>query len=143
MAIKEKIQKIELFLNECYPCHQKKYVQLYDWIISSGIPLRDFSTNRIVLDRRWLEYARKIKKENGIEPPFIVVQTDKGKYIYEYESFLKEGTKVFSKKDQDEIRNNIMTKKIDVVAEAKEKRKTKTKKAKVEKSETLSTDIGE
>lgn len=138
-----KIASVELYLNECYPCHQSKYLELYDWYHSMGLPLRNFQTKRIVLSHEWLDYARKLKKE-GIEAPFVVVTTDDGKeHIFNYEDFIKGGKEMFTKKEQDEIRSNIMTKKVEVVEEVKEKRKTKTKKANLTKKETISTDIEE
>lgn len=137
-----RVESVELYLNECYPCHQSKYLALYDWLISLGLSLRKFQTNRIVLSREWLNFAREIKKTKGIDAPFVVVHTDDGEqHIFAYEDFIKKGVKMFSKKEQDEIRNNIMTKKIEVVEEIKEKRKTKTKKANLDKQETISTDI--
>lgn len=139
-----KVASVELYLNECYPCHQSKYLELYDWFNSLGISLRNFQTNRIVLSREWLDFARKLKKDEGIDAPFVVINTDDGeKHIFAYEDFIKKGRKMFSKKEQDEIRNNIMTKKIEVVEEVKEKRKTKTKKANLKRQETISTDIEE
>lgn len=142
MAVKERVKRVELYLNECYPCHSKKYLSLYDWYISLGLPLGDYQACRIPLSREWLDYARRVKKENGIDAPFVVVYTDKGKYIYSYESFIKEGMKVFSKKDQDKIRNDILVKKIDVVSDIKTKRK-KTKKTAVKEEEVVSTSIEE
>lgn len=139
-----KVASVELYLNECYPCHQSKYLELYDWYHTLGLSLRNFQTNRIVLSREWLDFARKLKKDEGIDAPFVVINTDDGeKHIFAYEDFIKKGRKMFSKKEQDEIRNNIMTKKIEVVEEVKEKRKTKTKKANLTKKETISTDIEE
>lgn len=139
-----KVASVELYLNECYPCHQSKYLELYDWYHSTGLPLRNFHTNRIVLSREWLDFARKLKKDKGIDAPFVVIKTDDGgEQIFTYEDFKKKGMKMFTKKEQDEIRNNIMTKKIEVAEEIKEKRKTKTKKANLTKTETISTDIEE
>lgn len=139
-----KVASVELFLNECYPCHTSKYLALYDWFISLGISLRYFQTNRIVLSHEWLDMARKLKKEKGIDAPFVVIHTDDGEqHIFEYQDFIKKGMKMFSKKEQDKIHSDIMTKKIEVVEEVKEKRKTKTKKANLEKQETISTDIEE
>lgn len=141
---KPKVASVELYLNECFPCHQSKYIELYDWYISMGLPLRNFQTKRIVLSHEWLDYARKLKKDKGIDAPFVVIKTDDGgEQIFTYEDFKKKGMKMFTKKEQDEIRSNIMTKKIEVVEEVKEKRKTKTKKANLTKTETISTDIEE
>ena len=139
-----KVARVELYINECYPCHKSKYLELYDWYLSLGLSLHNFQTNRIVLSREWLDFARKLKKDEGIDAPFVVIYTDDGeKHVFAYQDFIKKGKKMFSKKEQDEIRNNIMTKKIEVVEEAKEKRKTKTKKANITKKETISTNIEE
>lgn len=139
-----KIAKVELFLNECYSCHTKKYLSLYDWYISLGMPLKNFQANRIVLSHEWLYIARKLKKEKGIDAPFVVITTEDGEqHIFAYDDFIKKGAKMFSKKEQEEIRSNIMTKPVEVVEVVKEKRKTKIKKANLKKNETISTDIEE
>lgn len=138
-----KIASVELFLNECYPCHAKKYSGIYSWIISMELPLYVFKTNRIVLSREWLEMARGLKKK-GIDAPFVVITTEDGeKHTFAYEDFLKKGVKMFSKADQDELRNKILVKKVDVVKEVKTNRKTKTKKADLKKDEVVSANIEE
>ena len=137
-----KVASVDLYLNECYPCHQSKYIELYDWFNSLGISLRNFQTKRIVLSREWLKFARELKKDKGIDAPFVVIKTDAGdEHIFSYEDFIKKGRKMFTKAEQDEIRNNIMTKKIEVAEEVKEKRKTKIKKANLKRQVTISTDI--
>lgn len=88
-----------------------------------------------------MELARNIKETKNIDAPFVVVKTDDGnEHIFAYEKFLKEGAKMFSKKDQDEIRQRILVKKVD---EVKQVRKTKTKKSTVKKDEVISTNIEE
>jgi len=139
-----KIASVELFLNECYPCHASKYSALYDWVISQGIALQKFSTNRIPLSRAWLNYARQLKQESQIDAPFVVITTEDGeKHTFAYEDFLKKGVKMFSKADQDELRNRILVKKVDVVKEVKTNRKIKTKKADLKKDEVVSANIEE
>lgn len=139
-----KVASVELYLNECYPCHSKKYLSLYDWFLSLRIPLRNFQTNRIVLSREWLNFARKVKADAGIDPPFVVIYTEDGqRYIFAYQKFIEEGKEMFSKNEQDEIRNKILTKQVEVAEEVKEKRKVKIKKANIKKAEIISTDIEE
>ena len=139
-----KVKNVELYLNECFPCNSKKYGALYDWLLEQNISLHAFRTNRIPLSREWLDFARSIKQTKNIEAPFIVVYGEDDKqYIFEYQQFMKEGKKMFSKEKCDEIRKNIMTKNIEKVEEVKQARKTKTKKTTVKKEEVISADIEE
>lgn len=140
-----KIESVKLYLNECYTCRSKKYEPLHQWFISLGLPLYQFKTYRVPLDRGWRTFADTIERNAGIKLPFVVVQTDKGGIVYQYERFLEEGIKMFSKKDEDKIWNDIMVKKVketDVkVVAVKKERKVKTKKASMKKDETISTDV--
>lgn len=140
-----KIESVKLYLNECYTCRSKKYEPLHQWFISLGLPLTEYKTYRVPLDKGWRRYAETLERNAGIKLPFVVVQTDEGGIVYQYERFLEEGIKMFSKKDEDKIWNDIMVKKVkdtDVkVVAVKKERKVKTKKASMKKDETISTDV--
>lgn len=140
-----KIGSVKLYLNECYTCRSKKYEPLHQWFISLGLPLCQFKTYRVPLDRGWRKYANTLEQNAGIKLPFVVLQTDKGAIVYQYNRFLEEGIKMFSKQDAEEIWKNIMLKKVkdsDVsVISVKKQRKVKTKKTSMKKDETISTDV--
>ncbi len=139
------VESVKLYLNECYTCRSKKYEPLHQWFISLGLPLYQFKTYRVPLDKGWRRYADAIEQNAGIKLPFVVVQTNKGAIVYQYDRFLKEGIEMFSKKDEDKIWNDIMVKKVkdtDVkVVSMKKERKVKTKKASMKKDDTIATDI--
>lgn len=139
------IESIKLYLNECYTCRSKKYEPLHQWFISLGLPLTEYKTYRVPLDRGWRRYAETIEQNAGIKLPFVIVQTDKGAFVYQYERFLEEGISMFSKRDEQEIWQNIMKKKVkdtDVsVITMKKQRKIKTKETSMKKDETISTDV--
>lgn len=140
-----KVESVKLYLNECYTCRSKKYEPLHQWFISLGLPLYQFKTYRVPLDRGWRTFADTIERNAGIKLPFVVVQTDEGGIVYQYDRFLEEGIKMFSKKDEDKIWNDIMVKKVkdtDVkVVAVKKERKVKTKKASMKKDDTIATDV--
>lgn len=139
------IESVKLYLNECYTCRSKKYEPLHQWFISLGLPLTEYKTYRVPLDKGWRRYAETLERNEGIKTPFVVVQTNKGAIVYQYDKFLKEGIEMFSKRDEEKIWNNIMIKKVkdtDVhVVSMKKERKVKTKKASMKKDETISTDV--
>lgn len=140
-----KVESVKLFLNECYTCRSKKYEPLHQWFISLGLPLYKYKTYRVPLDRGWRIFAGTLERNAGIKLPFVVVQTDEGGIVYQYDKFLEEGIKMFSKKDEDKIWNDIMVKKVkdtDVkVVAVKKERKVKTKKASMKKDDTIATDV--
>lgn len=140
-----KVESVKLYLNECYTCRSKKYEPLHQWFISLGLSLYNYKTYRVPLDRGWRAFADTIERNAGIKLPFVVVQTDEGGIVYQYDRFLEEGIKMFSKKDEDKIWNDIMVKKVkdtDVkVVAVKKERKVKTKKASMKKDDTIATDV--
>lgn len=141
------IASIELYLTECYTCRVKKYEPLYRWIVQNQIPMSAFRVCRIPLDRKWVQLAETFKQNAGIGAPFVIVRTDKGAIIYQYDKFLEEGIRMFSQEDAKKIWNNIMLKKVDdtdvKVVAVKKERKVKTKKTSMKKDETISTEVEE
>lgn len=142
-----KVESVKLYLNECYTCRSKKYEPLHQWFISLGLSLYQYKTYRVPLDRGWRAFADTIERNAGIKLPFVVVQTDEGAIVYQYDKFLEEGIKMFSQEDAKKIWNNIMLKKVDdtdvKVVAVKKERKVKTKKTSMKKSETISTEVEE
>lgn len=140
-----KVESVKLYLNECYTCRSKKYEPLHQWFISLGLSLYQFKTYRVPLDRGWRIFADTLERNAGIKLPFVVVQTDEGSIVYQYDRFIEEGIKMFSKKDESKIWNDIMVKKVkdtDVkVVAVKKERKVKTKKASMKKDDTIATDV--
>lgn len=140
-----KVESVKLYLSECYTCRSKKYEPLHQWFISLGLSLYQYKTYRVPLDRGWRKFADTLERNASIKLPFVVVQTDEGSIVYQYDRFLEEGIKMFSKKDEDKIWNDIMVKKVkdtDVkVVAVKKERKVKTKKASMKKDDTIATDI--
>lgn len=140
-----KIESVKLYLNECYTCRSKKYEPLHNWFISLGLPLFQFKTYRVPLDKGWRRFADTLERNAKIRLPFVVLQTDKGAIAYQYDKFIEEGINMFGKKDADEMWKNIMVKKVketDVaVVSMKKERKIKTKKASMKKDDTITTDV--
>lgn len=140
-----RIESVKLYLNECYTCRSKKYEPLHQWFISLGLPLTQYKTYRVPLDRGWRRYADTMAQNAGIKLPFVVLQTDEGAIVYQYDRFVEEGIKMFSRQDAEEIWKNIMLKKVkdtDVkVVAVKKERKVKTKKTNMKKDETISTEV--
>lgn len=140
-----RIESVKLYLNECYTCRSKKYEPLHQWFISLGLPLTRYKTYRVPLDRGWRRYADTMAQNAGIKLPFVVLQTDEGAIVYQYDRFVEEGIKMFSRQDAEEMWKNIMLKKVkdtDVkVVAVKKERKVKTKKTNMKKDETISTEV--
>lgn len=109
------IEKVELWLNQCYSCHSKEYQPLYDWFISLGLPLRQFESIRVPLKSEWQEFAKKMS-DRGISLPFVVIRTqfDPSGYVFQYREFVKnlERSKEvnLTKEQLVEMRNKILVK---------------------------------
>lgn len=143
-----KIQKIELYLNECYSCRSKQFEPLHAWIIGQQLPLTIYKVNRIPLKREWQNLARELNEKYHIKAPFISFEFDDDeveKQFWSYEDFEK-NLKMEENMDITDLKQiwkNIMTKPQDDVQIIKTKKpaKKKTKKAVVKKDKTVTTDV--
>lgn len=110
------IKKVELWTNVCYSCHRNDFRELHDWYLSLGMPLGNFETIRIPLKKEWQDFAKRMKDEANIEPPFVVFRVEDKDYqafIYRYEDFKEqiERNKMFiTKEEQEKIARNILVK---------------------------------
>lgn len=84
------IEKVELWLNQCYSCHSKEFQPLYNWYLSLGLPLTHFESIRVPLKPEWQDFAKKMA-EHHISLPFVVVRTEGNPegYVFEYKEFIK------------------------------------------------------
>lgn len=140
------ITKVELWTNKCYPCHSKEYVPLHQWFLSLGLPLDKFESIRIPLKKEWLEFARKMKDEARIEPPFVVIRVDSDieAFIYDYETFIKEierSEMFITKEQQDKIADSILVKQDKDTETIQLTKKVNKKQSIVKKEKTKTTEV--
>lgn len=141
------ITKVELWTNKCYPCHSKEYLPLHQWFLSLGLPLNKFESIRIPLKKEWLEFAKRMKDEARIEPPFVVIRVedkDREAFIYRYENFIKEierSEMFITREQQDEIARNILVKEEKDTETVQLTKKVNKKQSIVKKEKTKTTEV--
>lgn len=141
-----KITGIDLYLNECYGCKSAKYIPLYNWFLSLGLPLREFQSYRVPLKREWQAFAKDMKEKAHIDLPFVVVHTDEGDLMIQYENLKQEleRNKMVTPEDIERIRQNILVKKEkddSVQTVQMRKKKVAKKQAVVKQEKTVSTEV--
>lgn len=124
-----KIETIEVWTNECYSCHSKKYDAVMRFVIDNMIRLDKYQVIRIPLKREWIWKANEYRAKQNVESPFIVIKLKEGEEIVE-------SVKNFADKAE-EIRKKIMT----VKQEEPEKTKKKTTKRPAKKIMTKTASI--
>lgn len=97
----EQIELIEVWTDECYSCHSKKYDAVMRFIIDNKVQLEKYKVRRIPLKREWIQKAKEYRAKNRIDGAFVVIKKTKGKDIVE-------SVKNFKTK-ADEIAKNILT----------------------------------
>lgn len=141
-----KITGIDLYLNECYGCKSAKYIPLYNWFLSLGLPLGKFKSYRVPLKREWQEFAKDMKEKAHIDLPFVVVHTDEWDGVIQYENLKKEleRNNMVTPEDIERIRQNILIKKEkddSVQTVQMRKKKVAKKQAVVKQEKTVSTEV--
>ena len=97
----DKIELIEVWTDECYSCHSKKYDAIMRFVLDNQVKLEKYKVRRIPLKREWIHIAKEYRAKNRIEGAFVVIKKTKGKEIVE-------SVKNFAQKAE-EITKNIMT----------------------------------
>ena len=97
----EQIELIEIWTDECYSCHSKKYDAVMRFVLDNKIQLEKYKVRRIPLKREWIQQAKEYRAKNRIDGAFVVIKKTKGKDIVE-------SVKNFKAK-ADEIAKNILT----------------------------------
>lgn len=83
--------KIELWTKDCYGCDRHgKYAAIRQYILDSGIPLKNFSVKRIQLDPKWTREA--LNCDVGL--PLLRFEQDDGEIkMINYDEWLKQQQK--------------------------------------------------
>lgn len=76
---KSDVNKIILYLTECYGCDRTgKYKNLYNFVLSNGVALSNFSVRRVVLYRSWKRESEKYK----LPYPFVVLLNENDEELH-------------------------------------------------------------